>query len=270
MDIERDLSICLVMESEHAVLRRFLHALEDNADPVSYEVIAVSNGSRTAAAERFSAEFRDVILFETDVTGKPAALRNHAARIASGRYLLFCSDSCVIMPDSLQQLLRFMDDTPEIGIIGPRIVDQAGTVLPSTRTFPSLATLALQHSHLGKLMPSSRCLKKHLMIEWDHFLSCEVDWLIGSFLVMRRELTGDIGLFDEDFFTFYAEADLCLRARLAGWHVHYLASAVVQHNSSEIYGPLHSMPNPPEHMFSDCIRFLLKKWTKPSKLLKAS
>lgn len=268
MDIELDLSVCLVMQgASPAPLRSLLFSLEKNSDPVAYEIILVHSASQQPAADLLASEFPRLLLFETDRRESLAALRNHAARIAAGRYLLFCADDMILKPGSLQGLLRFLDDTPDAGIAGPRIVAGTGTVLPATRTFPSLATVFLQHSFLGKRLPSARTLKTHLMIERDHLEPFEADWLLGSFLVLRRELLEDIGLFDEGFVSLYADADLCLRAKLAGWHIHYLAEAVVRHDRPEIYGPLHSLASPIDQAFGDGVRFLLKKWLKPAKMV---
>lgn len=270
MEIDRDLSVCLVMESGLATLRRCLHSLEENSDPVSLEIILVHGSEQVPAAERIACRSAGVKLFENDRPEPLPAQRNHAARISSGRYLLFCSDDIVMQAAGLPNLLRFMDDRPDIGIAGPRVIDGSGAVLPSTRTFPSLATLLLHHSSFGNLLPAAGILRRHLMIEWDHLVSFETDWLLGSFLLVRREVVDDIGLFDEEFATLYAYADLCLRARLAGWRIHYLAEAVVLHDRPEIYGPLLHLKNPPRHLFGDCLRFLLKKWTKPARLLDGS
>ncbi len=270
MDIELDLSVCLVMQSALSSLRSFLISLEKNSDPVAYETILVYHPSQQPAADLLSVESPRLTLFETDSRDSLAALRNHAARIASGRYLLFCADDIIIRPDSLQDLLRFLDNTPDVGMAAPRIVASTGTALPSTRTFPSLATVFLQHSFLGKRIPTSRILKTHLMLERDRLESCEPDWLVGNFLVVRRELLDDIGLFDEGFVSIYADADLCLRAHLAGWHTHYLAEAVVMHDHPEFYGPLHSFASPTNPAFGDGLRFLLKKWLKPAKIVGSS
>jgi GT2 family glycosyltransferase len=268
MDIELDLSVCLVMQSALSSLRSFLISLDKNSDPVAYETILVYHPSQQPAADLLAVEFPRLTLFETDSDDSLAARRNHAARIASGRYLLFCADDTIIRPDSLQGLLRFLDDTPDVGIAAPRIVDSTGTALPSTRTFPSPATVFLQHSFLGQRLPASRILKTHLMIG-DHLASFEPDWLIGTFLVVRRELLDDIGLFDEGFVSFYADADLCLRAHRAGWHVRYLADALVMHDRPEIYGPLHALATSTNPAFGDGLRFLLKKWLKPAKMLES-
>lgn len=270
MDIELDLSVCLVMESTPSSLRSFLISLEKNSDPVAYETILVYRSAQQATADLLAAQFPRLTLFENDADDTLTARRNHAARIASGRYLLFCADDTIIRPGSMQGLLRFLDDTPDVGLAAPRIVDRSGTALPSTRTFPSLATVFLQHSFLGKCRPDSRVLKKHLMLEQDRLDSFEPDWLVGNFLVVRRELLDDIGLLDEGFASFYADADLCLRAHRAGWHLHYLAETLVGHDRPEIYGPLHSLASPNNPALGDGLRFLLKKWLHPAKMLEST
>jgi GT2 family glycosyltransferase len=262
MDIIPDLTVCLTLNQPNEDLFRFLDSLYMHADPVSFEVIIIDNLADNNIIERLEHGFPEVIFFEVNASAPLGQARNHAFRLAKGRYVSFWRPSLLIHAESLQTLLRFLDDTPDIGIAGPRIINKSGEVLPSSRFFPTLASSLIQHTALGQLFANGLPLKRHLMTEWDHLHPFACDWLIGC-MVTRREVMEEIGLFDEDFKSLYVDADYCLRARRSGWHVHYMAEAVIQEQQPEIYGPLHNQSVAHPHALADCSRFLLKKWLSP-------
>ena len=105
-------------------------------------------------------------------------------------------------------------------------------------------------------------LKQHLLLEQDHLRSFEAPWLLDTCLVIRREVVEEIGLLDEGFAAHYADADYCLRAHQAGWHLHYLAEAVAIQGGAES-SPQPSANNTPR-LVGDCTRLLLKKWLRPA------
>jgi GT2 family glycosyltransferase len=192
--------------------------------------------------------------------------RNRACRLAKSRYLSFWNEDLRPQPGSLDSLIRFLDDTPEAGLAGPRIVDAQGMVQPSARSAPSLATILCLHTPLGRLLPAaSRILARHLLLDQDHLRPFEPEWLLDTCLVIRREVIEEIGLLDEGFAGRYGDADYCQRARRAGWHLHYLAEAVVLQSGPEASPARGSttLGNTPR-LAGDCTRLLLKKWLRPA------
>ncbi|MFA6283519.1 MAG: glycosyltransferase, partial [Desulfurivibrionaceae bacterium] len=157
-----------------------------------------------------------------------------------------------------------LDETPEAGLAAPRIVDSKGMVQPSVRSAPTLATLLCLHTPLGRLLPAAPLiLKQHLLLEHDHLRSFEPQWLMDTCLVIRREVMEEIGFLDEGFAAHYADADYCLRARQAGWHLHYLAEGVVLQTRADSFpAPI----SPSARLVGDCTRLLLKKWLRPAQM----
>lgn len=267
MKIRPDLSFCLLhVDPRDRALAGFLEALEMHAGAVDYEVIVATDQAEHQALAAIEREFPQIIILETNITGQPVQARNHALRLAQGRYLACWDENIPVRPGTLASLLAFLEETPEAGLAAPRIVAPDGKVLPSVRTLPSLATLLFLHTPLGRLLPAAaRTIERHLLSGQDHLQSFAGEWLLESCLLIRREVVEEIGLFDEGFTRLYCDADYCLRARRAGWHLHYRAGTVLVHDRPETCLVRCHRPgaNPP-HTAGDCTRFLLKKWLQPA------
>ncbi|MFA6901087.1 MAG: glycosyltransferase [Desulfurivibrionaceae bacterium] len=266
-DIEPDLAVCLIHNlAQPEGLFPFLDALLPQADPVALEIIVVASQPEHPALTRLERAFPEITILENSGADQPAKARNHACRLAAARYLSFWDEGLRPQPGCLAALIRFLDENPEAGLVAPRIVDTYGMVQPSVRSAPSLATILCQHTPLARLLPAApSIIRRHLLTEQDHLRSFEAEWLLDICLVIRQEVVEDIGLLDEDFVAHYADADYCLKARQAGWHLHYLAEAVAIQSGSESF-PVADRPsigNTPR-LVGDCTRLLLKKWLRPA------
>jgi len=269
-DIEPDLAVCLIHNPTNPEgLFPFLDTLLAHADQVALEIIVVASQPEHPALVRLERAFPEITILENSGADHPAKARNHACRLAAARYFSFWDETLRPQPGCLATLIRFLDETPEAGIAAPRIVDTQGMVQPSVRSAPSLATILCLHTPLGRLLATAPLiLKQHLLLEQDHLYSFEAQWLLDTCLVIRREVAEDIGLPDEGFAAHYADADYCLRARQAGWHLHYLAEAVAIRSEPETPpASTRSFADNTPRLVGDCTRLLLKKWLRPAQLV---
>lgn len=264
MNIELDLSVCIVTRNRPDIIKRFLASLHETADPVAFEAIVVDNHSTDGTADMIAAQFPNVLLYENSRQEPVVMAGNRAMRIAGGRYISLWDDDIIIQAESLHRIIRFMDAHPDIGIAGPRIINANGAVQPSTRMWPTFFSMLFLHTAVGRIFPDFPLLNKHLMLNWDHLTTDEVDWLAGSCLFIRREVVEEIGMPDEEFISSYEDADYCLRARRAGWHIHYLHDAVIVHDQPARYFPCHAPHTPKPNLLGDISRFMLKKWLRPT------
>ena len=268
-NIEPDLAVCLVHNpADSEGLFPFLDALLAQADQVSLEIIVVAGQPEHSALARLERAFPEITILEGSGADHLTKARNHACRLATARYLSFWDEGLRPQPGSLDALVRFLDENPEAGLAAPRIVDAQGMVQPSVRSAPSPATILCLHTPLGRLLPAAPAiLKQHLLMGHDHLRSFEAQWLLDTCLVIRREVMEEIGLLDEGFSCLYADADYCLRARQAGWHLHYLAEAVVLQSRVES-SPATGCPagSCTPRQAGDCTRLLLKKWLRPAQM----
>jgi len=268
-NIEPDLAVCLVHNPANGEgLFPFLDTLLAETDQVALEIIVVASQPEHPVLARLERAFPEITILENNCADNPIKARNHACRLARARYLSFWDEDLRPSPGSLAALIRFLDENPEAGLAAPRIVDPQGMVQPTVRSAPTLATILCLHTPLGRLLSAApSIIRQHLLAEQDHLHSFEAPWLLDTCLLIRREVVEDIGLLDEGFAAHYADADYCLRARQAGWHLHYLAEAVLIQNGPKSSPALSKnlTANTPR-LVGDCTRLLLKKWLRPAQM----
>ena len=125
-------------------------------------------------------------------------------------------------------LLEVLGADPTLAVVGPRILEPDGTRYPSARRFPSMLDAA-GHAVLGDVVPNNRFTRRYRLGYLDAVDVTDVDWVSGACFLARRRALEELGGFDESYFMYAEDTDLCWRARRAGWGVAYVPDAVVTH-----------------------------------------
>ncbi len=144
---------------------------------------------------------------------------NTGARYASGEYLLINNPDKTMPPDGLEKLVARMQSDEDIGIIAPRLLHSDGSSRLSIRRFPHMIDIISRRSIVGKFCPG--CLRRYLMLDTNMNEMQEVDWVVGGCFLTRRDLFDQLGGFDERFFLFFEDTDLCRRVGALGKKVVY-------------------------------------------------
>jgi hypothetical protein len=158
-----------------------------------------------------------------------AKAHNQAFTQSRGRFCLFVDPDTIITPGALATMVGFMDDHPKAGVAACKLFNPDGTLQYSCRTYVTPLIALLRRTPLGKLFPNSRLLREYLMCDWDHNDIRTVDWVLGAFLIVRREPFQKIGQMDEKFFLYGEDQDCCLRMNRHGWKVYYVPTASIIH-----------------------------------------
>lgn len=160
-----------------------------------------------------------------------AAACNQGALMAEDacEYLLFLNPDTLLFENSLYGPLSYLQDraNQDVGLVGIQLLDEQNRIACSCSRFPTLGIFAAQAVGLNRL-PRFRHLTQ-TMVEWNHDASRAVDQIMGAFLMIRRSLFESLGGFDERFFVYFEEVDLCLRAYRAGYRSVFLANAQAFH-----------------------------------------
>jgi N-acetylglucosaminyl-diphospho-decaprenol L-rhamnosyltransferase len=159
-----------------------------------------------------------------------SANNNAAIRRSAGRYVLLLNPDTVVEAGALAALVRFMDAHPRVGICGAQLVFPDGSIQPSCRRFPTLASVVARRTPLRVFLRRSALNARHLMADFDHTRTAPVDWMLGACLMARREVLQQVGLLDEGYYLYTEDIDWCYRARRAGWEVMYVAEARIVHD----------------------------------------
>lgn len=232
-----ELSILIVAYNSSAVLPACLASVAaETTRP--HEIILVDNASVDGSVRLVRSQFPHVTLLENRVNVGFATATNAASRQAQGRYLLLLNPDTVIHNSAIDRLVHFMDAQPEIGIVAPGVIDEAGNVAANTQRFHTPATLLWRPLRSGPLAALAR--RRWAQLEAQEQRGYAV---YGCALLIRSDLYRTLGGLDERFFLYEEDIDLCYRATQAGWVVTQMADVSITH-----YGGRSSLfpSDPPE------------------------
>lgn len=228
-----DVSFVILCFNNRDILRRCLDALYGTVQGLTFEVIVVDNGSTDGSPEMLAREFPEVQLIRNATNLGWAAAGNQGMLAAQGRYSVRLDSDTEAYPGTFTELVAFMDQHPEVGAAGSKLLNPDGTAQATGRTFTTpKAVLFGRKSWLSKKFPNNRFSKQYLTClhaEGDDPYS--VDWVSGASMIVRREVIEQGLLIDaERFFVFAADLDWCYEIRQAGWEIYYVPRSRILHN----------------------------------------
>lgn len=229
------LSIVIVSWNVEEFLDTCLRSVLANIGNLSTEVIVVDNASKDNTVKMVKNKFPQVKLVTNDSNEGFAAANNQGILQSHGEYILALNPDTKIPRDTFQKMVAFMDRKPKVGIVGCQHRNPDFTLQPSVRSFPTWTALTFLFTKFGKLFPGSPPIWKYLRRDLDYNLNQPVDQVAGSCFMMRRAMINEIGLFDENFFIWFEEVDMCKRAQLEGWAVWYFADSDIIHYGGQSF-----------------------------------
>ena len=235
-----DLSIVIVSWNVADLLADCLDSIFDNAivqsqsadERIRYEVIVVDSASSDQTVDLLQNQYpRVTLLAQVENVGFTRG-NNIGMDAAKGRHILLLNPDTLVLGDALAEMVRYLDDNPDVGIIGPHTLNTDGTVQSTRRRFPSVKLAYYESTWLQPYAPKD-LLDAYYMNDTPAMATIDVDWVQGSALMMRREVYDEIGGMDEGFVMYSEELDLCHRAKDAGWRVVFLATAQIIHHGGK-------------------------------------
>jgi len=245
-----DLSIVILNYKQKGMVKQCVKGILASQPQLDYEIIVVDNNSGDNCLAEIQKLFEpeDTLplvtesLFSKLVKPRPPLItiqskdnrgfavgNNLGIQSAKGDYVMVINPDIAVVPGALERMVQFMAANPKVGIIGPKLINPDGTVQYSCRQFPSLLMPIYRRTVLGRLPLVKKKLNYYLMINWQHDVNRAVDWLFGACLVMRKSALDRIGLFDERFFMYFEDLDLCRRFWEAGYLVYYFVDVELVH-----------------------------------------
>lgn len=224
-----DVSACVVSWNGRHHLERLLPALAPAGGGLTLQVIVVDNGSTDGTSELLERHPEVVVIRNTENRGITRA-RNQALMAVSGRTVIMLDADTVPRAGSIEVLATYLDDRPEVGLVGAQLLNPDGTVQESCRTVPPATLPFLRRPPLDRFFERSALVDRHLMRDFDHGHARAVDWVMGACQCYRADLLPILGAYDERIFSHGGEdTDWCLRVWKAGYEVHYVPDAKIQH-----------------------------------------
>lgn len=214
-----------------------VHDLQEQSVSGQMEILVVDNHSEDdsiGVLRNRCSEFENVRIIETSRNDGFATGYNAGTFHAQGEFVLINNPSKSLQKDGVSLLMKKMQSDPSLGIIAPKLIHPDGTRRHSNREFPRFADILARRSFLGKVFPG--LLKRYLMLDVDFDKEQEVDWVIGGCFMIRRDVFEELGGFDERFFLFFEDTDLCRRCREYGKKVVYFPSVVAVDKKHRLSG----------------------------------
>jgi len=255
-----DVSIVIVSFNTREVLRECLESVERESAGLRVEVLIVDNNSSDGSPDMIEREFPAVRLFRSQTNLGFASANNVALEVVRGRYPVLLNSDAFLRSGALSLAVRHMDEHPNVGLAGGRLVGRDDAWQPSARKFPSLLDDFFVMTGLAAKFPESRFFGRFDRTWADPMEACECDWVPGAFSIIRTEALKKAGLFDPAFFLYSEEVDLCRRIRNAGYKIMYWPDVVVTHIGGESSRQLKSL-----EMSKSGAQLVL--WSMRSKLL---
>ena len=234
------LSVIIVSWNVRDLLGHALDAVYSaGAHTPELQVIVVDSASADGTSEMIRERYPQVRLIASDENLGFAKGNNRGIGEAHGDFLLLLNADTLVLGNALAVLVNYLQEHPDAGMVGPRLLNADGTTQSSRRRFPSLPVLFLESTWLQGLTPRRQLAHFYLEDKADSEEQL-VDWMTGAAMLVRREVLDDVGGLDEGFFMYSEELDWCHRINDAGWKIAYTPAAEIVHyggKSSEQVAP---------------------------------
>ena len=204
---------------------------DTSAGPV--EVVVVDNGSSDGSVDTLRAAVPGVRVVRAPGNVGYARAANLGIAASRAPIVAVLNVDTVVEPGAAKALLDRLDREARLGAVGPRLRNPDGTAYPSARTMPSIP-VAIGHGLVGIWKPDNRFTARYRQLDADPSAPRLVDVVSGAAIWLRRTALDDVGGWDEGYFMYLEDTDLCWRLRRAGWDVAYEPSAVVDHEQGVI------------------------------------
>ncbi len=265
-----DVSIIILNYKTRGLLRQCLRGISNSGDTVTTECIVVDNASKDGSVEMLERDFPNVTTIASPVNEGFAAGMNLGLRRATGRYVVLLNTDVAIMDRPFDRLVTYMDQHPQVGLAGPKLLNPDGSVQDSCYRFHAWYTPLLRRTPLGRLPGCRAHLRHFLMRDFNHAENTPVDWLLGAFLIARQSAVAQVGEMDSRFFLYFEDVDWCRRFWERKWEVHYCADIEVVHyhkrQSADTAGFASIFSYPTRIHIRSWFRYLMKYWGTPTPL----
>ena len=223
------LSVVIVTWNAKQYTEECLHSLENQKTSVSPEIIVVDNASSDGTDQLVREQFPQVELIQTGQNLGFAKGNNIGVRKSTGDYIFLINSDVNVPPGCLKQMAEFMEQHPDIGVLGPQMLGPKGEVRRSAMRFPTLWNSFCRALALDSVFKGSKLFGGYLMRDFQHDRQADVEVLNGWFWMVRRTALAQAGLLDESFFMYGEDMDWCRRFHQAGWRVVFYPEAKAVH-----------------------------------------
>lgn len=232
----KEITIIIVSYNVEKLLRRCIESIYRTAESKFFDIIVVDNNSRDNSVDMVRRTFPKVKLIQSDVNLGFSGANNLALRQVSTKYLLFLNPDTIVRNNAIKELMMFLDTNQNVGGVGPKIVNPDGSLQVSCKKLPGFVDALVYISSIGRAWPRIKMFRAGGLPNFDYQRAQKVERIPGACLMVRKEIFSDNEFFDERYFLYTEDTDLCMRMKINHWDVYYLSTAEVVHYGGQSSG----------------------------------
>jgi GT2 family glycosyltransferase len=255
-----DVSLCIVNWNTKYLTAQLIESIYKTVKNLSMEIFVIDNASTDGSKDYISDNYPEVVIIENSINVGYGAALNQALKISCGRYNMILNSDMVLLNKSLEKMVMFLDTNQDTGAVGPICLDKNGDVGYSCGYFPKPWLMILERL-LGSITP--KCIEApplQVKPKIDGDSKIEVDYILGACILMKKQVWDEMGLFDERFFAYYEETDLCYRMMQKGHKRCLLPGAKVVHYHDASFSQVPKKSN--KYFEESKIKYLEKHYGK--------
>jgi len=228
-----NLSCIIVNYYNSAPLKNCLESVTQTLRKISFEIIVVDNSQDDPGMVDIKESYPQIRYIQNSTNTGFAKANNQAVRSAQGEILLFLNPDTILTDQAIEKMQEHLKSNPDIGALGPKVLNTDGSLQYSCRHFPTLMTgFFNRYSLLSRWFPDNPYTVRYMMKDFSHEEIREVDWLSGCCLMVPHTVFEKAGGFDEHYFLFNEDVDLCRAIHQNGFKVIYFPFAKITHHIS--------------------------------------
>jgi len=263
------LSIIITSYRSPELLKVCIEAIKKELSISDYEIIVADGKTEETTTLMMQEDYPEINFLPFPKNDGFGFLVRNALAKAQGDHILILNGDVIVKKDSIEKLLSYIQSHPEVGIVGPKLLNFNETFQPSCFKFYSPITILYRRTYLGKMWFAKKHLDNFIMKDFNHKSEQEVDWLMGSALMTSRQATEEVGPMDERFKMYFEDTDWCRRFWENNYKVVYFPDSEMYHyhgkgsDSKSVWKSLFSNQLTWIHIIS-AIKFFIKYAGKDS------
>lgn len=224
-----DVSIIFVNYKSKDLTINAVKSVVEKTEGLEYEIFVVDNNSQDGSIEAISKEFPDINIIKNSINAGFGAANNLAIKQAKGKYILCLNTDIILINNAIKIMFDYMEkeENKNVGACGGYLVDKEGNPINSGGNLPSITNI-LWKIGLRKIF-KKQYLKYSTILRADEIINPEIGQIIGADIFFRKDALDKIGYFDEDFFMYSEETDLCKRLHNADYNIRFVSEAKMIH-----------------------------------------
>lgn len=223
------LSIIIVSYKSKNLVRESILSIQKLKFVFEYEIIVVDNNSKYGVEKMIKENFLNIKFIQSSKNVGMGAGNNLGMRVAQGKYILILNPDTLVLKGSIEKLIHFMDTHSRSGIVAPMLINPDYTDQPTVHRFPSFLMPLYRRTFLGSTKKGREYLSYYTVAKLPKDKPSKVDWVFAPVFLIRNDLARKLGGYDERFFLFFEDTDICRRVWQAGFEVWYAPLAKIVH-----------------------------------------